>query len=44
MTHIITIRKANSSDESAITEVVRKAYLSNVNKAWCTALTKEVNF
>lgn len=39
---IIVIREYKSSDSVVVSEVVRNAYLTNVNSAWYYTVLKEV--
>lgn len=43
MENFIIIREYKTSDASAINQVIRDAYLSNIFPAWINAMTKEVN-
>lgn len=42
MSYIVVIREQNYKDAQYINDLVRGAYLSNVNSAWYNALLKEV--
>lgn len=44
MSYIILIRESTPEDTLQINFLVKAAYLSNVNTAWCNALFKEVRF
>lgn len=42
MSYIVIIRETTPRDAPYINELVKNAYLSNVNTAWMNALFKEV--
>lgn len=42
--HFIIIREYKASDSPAVSEVVRNAYLQNVNTAWLSTILKEITF
>lgn len=44
MSYIILIREYSPQDAPCITELVKNAYLSNVNTGWCNAIFKEITF